>query len=135
MTSLYDMYETDPNLERDGVWYQFSPKIKFLLARAGGANVKFSKVTEAKFMPHRRQLENKTIDTDLMQDLMKEIFAETVILDWVGVTDKAGKKIPCNKQNILKLFKDLPDLYKEIEDEATRLAHYLLKQVDDDSGN
>ena len=46
--SIYEMYETDLNKEVEGFWYPVNKKISVKMARAGGANLEFSKLMEEK---------------------------------------------------------------------------------------
>lgn len=134
-TNLYDMFGTDEDFEREGIWYAFSEETKFRLARAGGANLRFAKSLEAKTRPYRRQIENESIDNELANNLLLEAFVETVLLDWQGVKDRDGNDLPYSKDNALKLLKDLPDLYLELRTEAARLSNFRTKEIEDDSGN
>lgn len=51
MTNLFAMYGSDKNLETQGKWIVLGPddsSTAFLVARAGGANTKFSKLLAEK---------------------------------------------------------------------------------------
>jgi hypothetical protein len=135
MTDMYAMFETDKTIEKAGFWYAFSKSTRYLLARAGGSNIRFAKVLEAKTRPHRRQLDDNSMDTDLANSLLIEAFVDAVLLDWEGVTGKDRQPLEYSKANAVKLLTDLPDLFTELRTEATRLANFLVKQVEDDSGN
>lgn len=136
--SLYEMYETDAALEKDGFWHPVNKKIKFLLARAGGTNLNFSKAMEQKTRAHRGRggaFEDDKVDVELATDLMQEAFAETVILGWEGVTDKKGKKVAYSPATAVKLMKDLPDLFVELRDAAGKAANFRVEQIEEDVGN
>lgn len=134
-TNLYEMFGTDKRFEQEGIWYAFSEDTKFLLARAGGSNVRFAKVLEAKTRPYRRQIENESIDLDLANGLLIEAFAEAVLLGWQGVTDADGNDLPYSRENAVKLLKDLPDLFAELRNEATRLSNFRTEEIEEDAGN
>lgn len=135
MTDLYEMFGTDDHFEQKGIWYAFSENTKFLLARAGGSNVRFTKVLEARTRPYRRQIENESIDLDTANKLLIEAFAEAVLLDWQGVADKKGDELPYSKENAIKLLTDLPDLFAELRAESTRLSNYRAAEIEEDAGN
>ena len=135
MANLYELFETDNTLETEGIWYTFDKDTKFLLARAGGANTRFTKVLEAKTRPYRRQIDNGTIDNDLGNQLLIEAFSEAVVLGWSGVTDKAGKEMKYSVANCVKLLTDLPDLFTELREEATRVANFRNEEIEADAGN
>jgi hypothetical protein len=136
--SIYDLYETDNALETQGFWHPINKNISFLLARAGGSNMGFSKAMEKKTRSHRGRggaFEDDNVDIELATTFMQEAFAETVILDWKGVTDKKGKKVPYSPGAAIKLMKDLPDLFVVLRDAASKAANFRAEEVKDDMGN
>ena len=136
--SIYDMYETDMAKEVEGFWHPVNKKISIKMARAGGANLAFSKAMEKKTRPHRKRggaFEGDEVDVELANELMKEAFAETIILDWKGITNKEGKKVAFSLTAAVKLLKDLPDLYTELRDAAGSAANFRLEGIKDDVGN
>lgn len=146
MADLYSMFQTDKSLETEGIWYDFDDETGFRLARAGGANVKFAKAVEEKTRPHRRQIDNGTIDPEVGNRLLIEAFVGTVLLDWKGVrgpakgkdekgNDIPGDPVPFNRANAIKLLTDMPDLFNELRDESTKMANFRNKVVEDDAGN
>jgi hypothetical protein len=135
MTSIYDAFETDPTTEVDGITYDMGNLGKFILARAGGANVKFAKAVERKTRPYRQQIERGTIDNELGNSLLIEAFAEGVLLGWKGVKGKDGKDLKFSGPAAIKLLTDLPELFTELRDVASDMANYRAKQIEDDTGN
>jgi hypothetical protein len=136
--SIYDIYETDMAKEVEGFWHPVNKKISIKLARAGGANTAYAKAMEKKTRPHRKTggaLEGERVDIELATDLMKEAFAETIILDWKGITTKDGKKVAYSSAAAVKLLKDLPDLFAELRDAAGSAANFRLDEIKDDVGN
>ncbi len=136
--SIYEMYETDLTKEVEGFWYPVNKKISVLMARAGGANLKFSEEMELKTRPHRKRggaFDGDNVDVELATELMRETFAETIILDWKGITDKTGKKVAYSPAAAKKLLKDLNDLYLELRDAAGAASNYRIEEIQDDVGN
>lgn len=136
--SIWDLYETDMAKEVEGFWHPVNKKISIKMARAGGANLAFSKVMEEKTRPHRKRggaFEGDNVDVELATDLMKEAFAETIILDWKGITTKEGKKVAYSPAAARKLLKDLPDLYNELREAAGSAANFRLDEIKADVGN
>jgi hypothetical protein len=138
-SDIYSLFETDRNRETEGVWHPVTPKIKFLLARAGGTNTAFAKIIEAKTRKFRRpgvKIEDMQIDPESGQQIMIEAFAETIVLDWVGVTNRDdGKAIKFSKAAVVKLLTDLPDLFIELQNVAANMATYRVASIKADSGN
>ena len=136
--SIWDLYETDMAKETEGFWYKVNKKISVKLARAGGANLAFTKVMEEKTREHRKRggaLEGDEIDVELVTDLMKQAFAETIILDWKGFTNKAGKALGYSSKAAYDMMLALPDLFNELRDAAGAAANYRIEAIQDDVGN
>lgn len=146
--NIYEMYETDRKAEVEGFWHTIqaekknpatgevlTPAIQFLLARAGNSNPEYQRVQEAKLRPHRRAIKNDTFSLDTMQDIQKEIFSLTCILDWKGVMDRDGKAIVFSKAAAKKLMDELPDLFGELFEAASTASSFRVKELEDDAGN
>lgn len=135
MSSIYEMFATDLKIETEGFTHRITDKISFRLARAGGANAKFSKAMEVKTRPYRRQIAEDTMDITLANKLLIEAFAETVILGWEGITKKGGKAVPFSTEAAIKLFTDLPDLFNELREAAAKQSNFRAAEVEEDVGN
>lgn len=136
--SIWDMYETDLAKETEGFWYNVNKRISVKMARAGGANLSFTKAMEEKTREHRKRggaLEGDNMDIELVTEIMKETFAEIIILDWKGITTKDGKKIAFSVAAAKRLIADLPDLYAELRDAAGAAANFRVEEIRADVGN
>ncbi|MEO0497935.1 MAG: hypothetical protein AAF141_11315 [Pseudomonadota bacterium] len=134
--SLYEQFSTDPNLESgDGVNLKYGNDVVITINRAGGSNKKFDKIANAKTRPFRRQLANGTMDEDVSQKILKESYAEAVVLGWKNVTDAKGKAMKFNKENFVKLMDDLPDLWADIQIQANTAANFRAVAIEEDTKN
>lgn len=138
--SLYTQFGTDSNLETSGILLQYGQNsqgkdICIRIARAGGNNKQYQKRMETLIKPYRRQIQNETISNDLMEKLVQQAFAETVVLGWENVEGKDGKSLEFNVDNCIALFKDLPDLFKDIQDQAQRSALFKAEVLETESKN
>jgi hypothetical protein len=136
--SIWDLYETDLAKEVEGFWHKVNKKISIKMARAGGANLAFSKAMEEKTREHRKRggaLEGDKVDVELVTEIMKEAFAETIILDWKGITDRDGKKVAYSVAAAKKMLDALPDLYAELRDAAGAAANFRIEGIKEDVGN
>lgn len=138
--SLYARFETDRSLEKKGIIldYGFNSKgnpIQITIARAGGANDTYLKRLEAKAKPHRRQIQLETMDRVQLEAIVKETYAEAVVLGWEGVEDRDGNDMPFTKENVLKLFNDLPDLYADVQEQAQNAALFRVAIREEDAKN
>lgn len=134
--SLYKTYATDKNLESGaGVKLEYPDGVSLTIHRAGGSNRKFLQSMDAKIKPHRRQIQLGTIDRDLSDKLIAEVYAESVIKGWSGVTDENGNDLPFTKQNVVKLLLDLPDLFNDIKAQADTLANFRKEELEEEAKN
>lgn len=158
---LYSSYRTNENLERKGVVYTPDSSTAITLARAGGSNVKFAKMLEARTKPVRRQIDAGTIDPKLDRRIMAEVFAATVVKNWetlVGTDDEQqlvqgieadpsapegtythpideNGLVPFNNQNVVATLIALPDMFSDMQRESNRAANYQTEQREADGKN
>lgn len=138
--SLYNIFETDKGLERDGVVldYGFNSKnqpVRIRIARAGGANVKFAKVLEQKMKPYKRAIANDTMDNKVAEKLLIEAYADAVILGWEGVEDRDGNPLDFTRENVIKVLTDLPDLFLDIQQQSQKAALFRAELREAEQGN
>lgn len=134
MSSIFEAFETDTDLEKKGITLDYG-EFKFLIARAGGANKRYQKRMEALTRPYRRAIQTETLSNDKADELIMQAFAETVVLGWEGVVDKEGKAIEFSYKACMELFKRLPDLFAEIRDQAGKWSLFKRDMQEADSKN
>ena len=118
--SPYAMFKTDKNLEENGIWLDYGD-FRILVARAGGNNQKYKIRLAAKMKPYIRAIHNGTMSEEKAENILREVYTETVILAWEtknihgdfvsGILDEENNIIPDTKENILKTLEDLDELY------------------------
>lgn len=140
MTSLYSQFKADPKLESEGIYLEYGVNskkepIQIRIARAGGANTRYAKRLEIITKPYRRQIQTESIDRDQLTALLKQAYAETVVLGWTGVEDEDGNDLPFNVANCRKLFDDLPDLFQDVMEQAQKSALFRAELKEADAGN
>lgn len=133
--NLYSAYKTDGNLETSGVILSYGEnengkKIAIKVARAGGSNKAFQRVLNAKTRPYRRQIDQGTMSNEVMEGLLREVYADTIVLAWENVEDENGDAMECTRENIIKLFTDLPDLFTDVRTGATESAVFRVEILD-----
>jgi hypothetical protein len=155
--SLYRQFKSDTNLEKEGILlqYGFSERAKaafiaegmteqdaeakaattIRIARAGGANSQYQKRMEVVVKPYKRQIQTETIETKLVEKLVRRVYAETVVLGWENVDDAQGNALPFTVDNCEKLFNDLPDLFLDLQEQAQRSALFRAEIQEADAGN
>ena len=143
--SIYKQFKTDQKLEKEGVEFDYGD-FKIILARAGGANKRFARLLEQKTKPYKRAIQTETMDNEKALDLLREVYAEAVVLGWAtkvkdkwvdGIEDPENpeKTIPATPENILKVLRDLPEIFGEIQEMASKAALYRETVREDDAKN
>jgi hypothetical protein len=135
MSNTYSMFKTDSTTEQTGIWLRYSPTMRIRVARSGGGNVAFAKALEAKSKPYRLAIKNEMMDNELGKQILIEVYAETVVLGWEGVTDERGKDLPHSRENVVKLLTDLPDLFQDIIEQSSKMALFRQQQLETEAGN
>ena len=129
----YAMFETDSNLEKDGIWIDYGP-FAFKIARAGGSNEKYKRMLQARMKPYRRQIQNETMSEEKAQTILLETFVDAVLLDWRDVADREGNVMDFNRENALQLFSDLKDLLADLQTQAQKISNFRREEVEEDLG-
>lgn len=138
--SLTDLYRTDPDVEKHGVWWD-SGAGQFRIRRAGGDNVKYKRRLESLFKPYRRAIANNLMPEDKADELLRQLYAETIVTDWDEevantVSPSTGKLYgPYTVEACLLLWKDLPALWEDHKAIANELAVYRKDLLEEESGN
>lgn len=138
--SLYKQFKTDNSLEKEGILLEYGENSKgkpiaIRIARAGGANKAYEKRMEIRVKPYRRQIQNEIIETALVEKIIKEVYAETIVLGWENVEDENGNDMEFSAENCLKLFDDLPDLFRDIQEQSQRAALFRQEVREADAKN
>lgn len=137
---LYDQFETDNKKESEGIILNYGKNSKgdpidIRIARAGGANAKFARVAEVVMRPYRRHIANESIDINVVEDLLRKVYAKSVVLGWSGVEDRDGNDLPFTEDNVVKILTDLPDLFKDIRDMAEKQALFKRDALEKEAKN
>jgi len=133
--SIYDKFATDKKAEQEGIILDYGDGLKIRIARAGGSNIKYEKLVQAKLRKYERQRQLDLLDIDTLRPILREVYAEAVVLGWEGVTDRDGNEIPFTKANAIKLFEDLPDLFEDIVVQAQKAALFRQNILEAEAGN
>ncbi len=145
---IYQSFKTDADLEQRGVILDFGD-YRVRIARAGGANLRFARVFEAKTKPFRRAIQNETLSEDKAKEIAYESYAEAIVLGWDTpvdngdgtvryepyILDDEGNQIPYSKENVIKTFKEVPDFFLTMQAEAQRVSNFRREAQEDEAKN
>jgi len=129
----YAMFETDRNLEKEGIWIDYGP-FSFKVARAGGSNEKYRRMLQHRMKPYRRQIQNETMSEEKAQEIILETFVDAVLLDWKDVRDRDGNVMDFNRENALQLLSDLRDLFADLQTQSQKIANFRREEMETDLG-
>lgn len=140
MSSLLKAFGTDKSKEKDGVWVNVLTNddetlCRFKIARMGSSN---KELVRRQTLMAKKYRTNRGAPSEAQVDEMRQIFVDTVLLDWDNVeefrkdeldklpTSEDGKthKMPFNRPNAIALLKMLPDLFDLLVTEATSLENF-----------
>lgn len=129
--SLYKRFKTDPDKEKEGMPVRFDDTTVITVARAGGGNKKYVKAMERV----QRKLNVRQPDNSESMEILREVYADTVILSWEGVVDEDGIPMLCDKPNKIKLLHDLPELFTELRRVAESMETFKAAEIEESAGN
>lgn len=134
-TSPYDLFKNNENLEAGaGVTIEY-PGFSITIHRAGGSNKRFAQILNAKMKPYRHQFDRGMLADDVSRRILLESYAEGVVIGWKNVKDADGNDMAFTKENVVKLFDDLPDLFADIKQQAENAALFREEQEKADEKN
>lgn len=115
-------FKTDTALEDDGVWTTIDAGsgAEIRIARIG--NRRYREAMARRLKPYRRALRAGTLDDSVTERITAEVLAETVLLDWRGLTN-AGAPLPYGRETARDLLLD--PAYRDFRDLVVELAGEL----------
>lgn len=139
MTNIFNLYETDKELEKNGVWIEYPGGEMFKVARIGTSESSYNKLLRQKTKQYKRKIDTDTMDFDVLSKIMMDVFAQTSLRDWKNVKEKDSdgkeKLIDFSPENALELMRRLPDLFDDLHTQAQALSTFQKEAVDKDSKN
>lgn len=143
-------YKTDQFKETSGVERKYcNGNLAFMIARAGGSNEKYFKAMQKEWKPVQRIADLGELSNEKATEVYWNVYAEAIILfakfldddgTWkVGLGYEDGAREPtivqADKQSLIALFKDAPELFLEVRSDAENRELFLLQDAEDDSKN
>ena len=140
ISPLYAAFETDKKVEQEGLVLDFGNNSKGLpmqlrIRRAGGSNTQFAKVLEFKMRPVKRQADAGMLPPERQEAILREVYAESVVLDMVNFEDREGNDISFSQANVIKVFSDLPDLFRDVVEQSQKSALFRQEVRESEAGN
>jgi hypothetical protein len=138
--SLYKQFKTHKESEENGIIIRFKKNDdgtipSFKIARASSSNKNWAKTFEAKARPFKRDIEEKVLSEEDANDLNIDVFVSAILQGWENVQDEHGKNIVYNRDNAIKLFHDLPELYETLDAKSKDMQNFLEANLKADEKN
>lgn len=139
--SLYSQYATNQTKESTGATIEVGVNdddnsvISFVVARMGGANKAYQKALEEATRPYRRQIQQGTLSESISEDILKRVFCKTILKGWSNVRDQFNEVLPFNQDTAYKLMTELPELYRELSEQASDIALFRDEQLKEEAKN
>jgi hypothetical protein len=140
-SSPYAHFATDKAAEKQGVVVDYGD-FWFRVARTGGANTSYTKRLTSVFKPYRRAIQTDTMKDELAEKLMREVFAEKAVIGCGSTAfgdgfmpDANGERMEMTEANLVQMFTDLPDLFKDLQEQAGKVSLYRLLEAEEDAKN
>lgn len=146
--SLRKTFKTDQTAEVEGVWFDVginehnNKPERVKLSRMSRTNKKYAKELERVTRPHQSAIQNEALDNDLGNKLLREVFVDTVILDWDNIpkseltgNSEDSELLEFTRENVLALFDELPELYDDWEIKAKKASGFREKEVETNAKN
>lgn len=122
-------FGTDQDKENKGTWIDYEG-CRLLIARIGNDNFK-KKSVELLNKKKNKLLPNQQVD--LSEKEVIGIAAETVLLDWTGITYN-GEDLPYSVENCKQLLSN-KDFFKFISDIANNVEIFRSEVIEEDKEN
>jgi hypothetical protein len=138
--SLFKQFATDKEKETNGVEVQFGENEDgstpiFIISRMASSNKKYNKALENSTRPYRRQIELDIMPNEQAEKLMMKVFVDTILIGWKNVQGENGETLQFNRENALRLFEALPELYADLKDRAQKAAMFRVESLENEAKN
>lgn len=128
-SNLDKHFKTNPEFEKNGVWFELDDKIGFLLKPLNRGNPSVKAAFAKEYKPYARQIELGTLDEDTSLRIQIRLFIKSCMVDWKGI-EMDGKATEYSADAAEILFTELPDLFTTLWNHVQDFKNYR-----DDVGN
>ena len=127
-------FETDKQLEVDGVWVDIGDDdgTQLLVARIGNDN--YNRLIRTKLKPYRNLLQRNAMPEPTQEKILTEVLAETILLDWKNLKYN-GKKVAYSPARACELLMGIPDFRELVMEIANSMETYRVIEKEADAKN
>lgn len=138
LSTFDEVFGVNEDLAANGVWVNFGKKLRVKLGYQGEMNKRFLAAAEKFSRPYKRDLKNDTLDNDAGKEILHNILAHGVVLDWENNVDDAGATVPFSVDACLAEMKHPKHgaiFTKEVNEISSSLSNFRIKEIEDDQKN
>ncbi len=118
---LFAKYKTDESKEREGVWVPLDGEGRIRIARTN--NPLYREAMVRKVNRYKMAAKSKVIPDDDWITIVNELIAETILVDWEGITEK-GQPLPYSVENALRVLTELKDFREMVLSIADNMDNF-----------
>lgn len=146
--SLRKAFKTDKTLEKNGVDVAVGindhngQAIYITIRRQGTGNKAYTSALQKAMEPHQSSLATETMDNDLAGQIIRQVFASTVLLGWRNLpkseltgNDEDTAELDFTKDNAIALFDEMPEMYDDWSARAKKAATFRGAIMEANAGN
>lgn len=133
-------FASSEKLSQQGVWITCDlgdggEPVRFLLARQGRANRRWASQASRVYREQKRRIDAGLMSDKESMERSIRIFCNTVLLDWDGLTDSEGHKIPYSPEVAFDLLTECDGLYDYLSEESQEITNFQEQEVKKTLGN
>lgn len=132
---LYKAFLTNSTLENEGVRVDYGSDTYFRITRMGPSNQRYQRGLAKLQKSQAKVLESGTLDAEEQRKILLALFLDHILLDWEGVKDREGNLLEFSREAAEKLFTDLPELFDDLQSQATNRALFLETETEETGKN
>jgi hypothetical protein len=114
MSSLYDDYQLDEKAENDGRWVEFRGGVQMKIRSDNSLKVRQWNNKRARIQRQQIIAHGGILPVEMADKNEVEMCGQVLVVDWKGVTDRAGTALPFSIENATRLMRELPALRRDV---------------------
>jgi len=120
--------DADLNTVETGVWAEFNGS-EFLIAHI--SNLKFQRALNRLQQPHRKKLEQGTLDPGTHRDMICKAMAEGVLLDWRKVVNNDKAEVPYKAATAFEVLKRDSEFRDFVAEYANNMTNFRAAELEE----
>jgi hypothetical protein len=142
-SSLFKQFKTDAKLETEGVTFEIADS-RITMARAGVGNPAYATSMTKRTQAVRRQLARNELTPEQEVEILRQVYADSIVTNWEvrdgegwrqGIPAEDGSVRAYNRDNVVKILAELPELFLELQSLASNFQNYRAEVLESDAKN